>query len=212
MISKLNPDITIIVMAAGQAFRMGAVKQLLPVLGIPLIDFQIRRWQPIVENEIIIVTGAYDEQVRHTSKLQNVKWTCNTRWENGLGSSIVHGIETCRQFYPKTKATLLILLDQVFIGPSHLMKLINEWRKQPDHIIASHIGLKAAPPIIFPTQYWEELSFIDHKKGAASFLKQHTECVTDVHLPEAAMDLDTREEYVFFLKELKNPSPSTSNT
>jgi molybdenum cofactor cytidylyltransferase len=212
MISLAKPDITIVVLAAGEAFRMGMVKQLLPVFSIPLIDFQIRRWQSVVENEIIVVTGAYNEQVRSTSKLENVKWTFNQRWENGLGSSIAHGIETCNQFFPEAKACLLILLDQVCIGPSHLMKLIDAWEREPEHIIASSIGQKAAPPIIFPAQYWNELLFIDHKKGAASFLKQYPMHITKVNLPEAEKDLDTPEDYELFLKELKDPSSSTSNT
>jgi len=191
---------------------MGSVKQLLPVFGIPLIDFQIRRWQPVVENEIIVVTGAYNEQVRSTSKLENVKWTLNQRWKNGLGSSIAHGIETCDLFFPETKACMLILLDQVCIGPSHLIKLINAWERAPERIVASSIGQKAAPPIIFPAQYWNELLFINHKKGAASFLKQYPQHITKVNLPEAEKDLDTREDYELFLKGLKDPSSFTTNT
>ena len=206
-----HSEIMLLVMAAGEASRMGSIKQLLPVFGIPLIDYQVRRWRFVFHHDPIIVTGAYSEEINNQSDLKKVTWVYNENWKNGLGSSIVKGMEACAQSYLDTKACLLILLDQVNVGPSHLIELIEAWHKRPDLMLASEFHHTIGPPVIFPRKYWANLRQINHKSGAGSFLYKHTDLVRKYLLPEAVFDLDSPLDYEYFLSALKNPKISRSN-
>ena len=207
---KMQPhsDIVLLVMAAGEASRMGSIKQVLPIFGIPLIDFQISRWRFAFRIDPIIVTGAYSEEIYQQSDLKKVKWVHNINWESGLGSSIVSGIETCIKYHGDAKACMLIVLDQVHIGPSHLIRLIEEWRRQPEQMIASEFERTIGPPVIFPRGFWSKLSMINHTSGAGSFLYKNTDSLRKYPLPEASFDLDSPPDYDFFLEQLKFPKIS----
>lgn len=197
----------LIVLAAGEASRMGRPKQVLPVNGVPLIDYQLSRWRKLFMPPPVIVTGAHAREVRAASRIQMVHWVHNHAWEAGLGSSIATAIGHVRDAFPLAGACLLVLLDQVFIGPAHLIKLLQAGSEEPESIIASSFDQSAGPPVLFPRKFWPDLLDLDPRKGAAVLFRKYPDQLFRVPVPSAAFDLDTPMDYEAFLRLLNGSGP-----
>ncbi len=200
-------DTVLIVMAAGEASRMGRPKQILPVNGVPLIDYQLPRWQKLFTPPPVIVTGAHAREVRAASRAQLVRWVHHPGWEAGLGSSIATAVGYVRDAFPSAGACLLVLLDQVFVGPAHLMRLLEAGSENPESIIASSFDQSAGPPVLFPRKFWPDLLDLDPRKGAAVLFRMYPDQLFRVPVPSAAFDLDTPADYDLFRRLLNGSGP-----
>jgi len=71
----------------------------------------------------------------------------------------------------------------------------------PDKLICTKAGSEIMPPAIFPAHYFTQLMSLTGDKGAKMLLHKNRENLQKVLLPNAGIDIDTREDLLNWHKE-----------
>lgn len=187
-----TPRIHALLLAAGNAGRFGSAKQLAPFDGTPLVR---RAAQSVLDAglPLAVVTGAYADKV--AAALEGLPLTLlhNPDWAQGMGSSLGCGF---RQLFAGDSQTALVCLaDQPRIQAPQLRQLITAWQQAPQRMAAAAHGDALGPPCLFPRRWYEELSQWSGPQGARKLLERQAQDLLRVDMPEAAVDVDTREDY-----------------
>ena len=64
----------------------------------------------------------------------------------------------------------------------------------PSYIVAAQYNGVLGAPVIFPKQYFSQLSQLEGDKGAKKLLQQNIRQTISLSIPEAAFDIDTPED------------------
>lgn len=167
---------------------------MLPFKGTTLVAERVNSILSVTgtESELILVTGAAREQVLHSLDGQPFLECFNASYKDGMSGSIKKGIDAVS---PTTPACLIMLVDQPFISPQHLLEMAAKWEENKDKIVAaSYSGLHGVP-VIFPRSYFPLLLSLQGDQGARKALVHLTpEEIVSYHLPEAGVDIDTVED------------------
>lgn len=195
-----------VLLAAGSSSRYGDIKLLAQIDGVSLLR---RAAQAALEagTELIVVTGAHAAALN--AALEGLDATCvhNADWAEGMGSSIACAFQLLRARTEPPPAALVCLADQPQIGAPQLRRLIEAWREQPGCIVVSQFGATQGPPCLFPQRHFDELAQLRGPQGARRLLAAHADSVHTVDMPEAALDVDTVEDYEHLRQALSDNSP-----
>lgn len=190
--------IGIIVLAGGASVRMGTPKQLLKIEGATLIR---RAAQNAIDSKcrsVVVVLGANADLISPELEGLEVNLAVNRDWARGLSASIRCGLKTLLAMAPETDGVILMLADQPNVTGELLGKLIQARPPNDSGLVAARYGGAIGTPAFFPSAYFEELLQLKGKGGAQSLLKHYRESVWAIDLPEAAFDLDTPEDILYF--------------
>jgi molybdenum cofactor cytidylyltransferase len=185
-----EPALAGLVLAAGAARRFGAAKQLAQLDGLALVVRVVRALAPACPAGVVVVTGAYQEEVASALAGEPARCVYNPGWRAGMGSSIGRGLD---QLGAQTAAALVALADQPGIETAHFLALVAAWQQQPEQPAAAVYGGHAGVPAIFPRSYWPALQQLQGDRGARSLLRDSAG-VTAVDLPAAAWDVDEPDD------------------
>lgn len=182
----------IIILAAGSASRMGAIKQLLPYKDITLLGWAIQNALRTNVKATFCVLGANASRITKEVGQSSVNIIINTAYKDGLSSSIVSGIKHIEnQHFDRV---LIMLADQPNVNADYLNTLLNTSQKHPQKIIASDYGKNVGVPAIFPKAHFQNLTKLKGDKGAKLFLQNHLSEVMKMKTIDL-IDIDTKEEY-----------------
>jgi len=200
--------IVAVLLAAGSASRFGSAKQLAPIAGVALVR---RAAQAIAATgaELLVVTGAYAGDVAAALSGISARLMHNPQWQLGMGESIACGARELLNRVAGPSACLLCLADQPLIGAAQLQRLLDAAAADATRIIASDHGAILGPPCLFPAEFLVELAQLSGAKGARVLLERHRSRVTEVAMPEAALDIDAPEDYARAL-QLLEPAAATA--
>jgi len=191
----MQPQIAILVLAAGSSSRMGIPKQLLPWKNRTLIESVICTAQELGCANNIVILGAHYHKIKPTIENYSIKTIYNKNWKKGLGNSIAFGVQHIKNNY-QVDGILVILADQPLVDSSYLMSLIDTFEVGKNNIIVSNYGnKKVGVPALFDKSYFDELSTLDEDKGAKQILKKHIECLNMLKAEHLIADIDTKEDY-----------------
>ena len=186
--------IGIVLLAAGNASRFGSAKQQLLFEGMPLV----RRAATAAVNtgaSVVVVTGAYRELVEGYLSDLPVMPVFNPDWQLGMGGSIARGIDQLDKLAASVDAAIICLADQPMITAGELMQLISAHRQATRRIIAAAYNGVLGPPCLFPRAYFNDLASLHGPGGARILLERHAAQVNALSMREAAIDIDTPEDY-----------------
>ncbi|MGI9330231.1 MAG: nucleotidyltransferase family protein [Gammaproteobacteria bacterium] len=181
-----NSGLAGLVLAAGAAQRFGAAKQLAQLDGLALVVRAVRALAPACPAGVVVVTGAYQEEVARALAGEPVRCVYNPGWRAGMGSSIGRGLD---QLGASTSAALIALADQPGIKTADFVALIDAWQQQAEQPAAAAYEGHTGVPAIFPRSHWPALKQLQGDRGARSLLRGSVG-VTAVELPAAAWDVD----------------------
>ena len=116
-------NITHLLLAAGGSNRMGTPKQLLPWGNITLIEHQINTLLETGHN-VVVVLGAYANDILPIIKKLPVTICINNNWENGMGASIAFGTEMISNKFHDASGVLISLIDQPLVTTLHFQKML----------------------------------------------------------------------------------------
>lgn len=177
---------------------MGQPKQLLPVLGEPLIRHIVREGLRSVCFPIIVVLGANREQIVPEIENLPVYIATNKKWTQGISSSIKCGLDTLQTVYPKAAAVILAVADQVQVNSRIFNEIVEMFRSSSSSIVASRYqGIKGTPAL-FPKQYFSALRSLTGDSGARKLIESNSEPAKLVDFDQGEIDLDTPEDYFRF--------------
>ncbi|MGB1561674.1 MAG: nucleotidyltransferase family protein [Sinimarinibacterium flocculans] len=188
-----EPRIAGVLLAAGAARRFGRPKQLAVVDGVTLVR---RSAQALLDAglPLLVITGAHAEAVLEALQGLPFEHCHNGDWAQGMGRSIGAAFE---RLLPRThvEAALIALCDQPRIGADALRRLLAAHQRMPDGITASSFDGVTGPPCIFARRDFASLARLDGSVGARALIEAQADRLQRVNLPEAALDIDTPEQY-----------------
>lgn len=192
-----NPDLAVILLAAGTSSRLGQPKQLLPYKGTTLIQERVAMIQlafPRLE-QLIVVTGANRAAILEALSGMAFQEAYNANFEMGMSGSVRAGLAALSR---ETHAAFLLLVDQPLIGQVHLQEMVRLWKQNPEKVVAAAYAGIEGVPAIFPKLYFEKLTAVDGDKGARKVLSQMGEGEKmQYNLPEAAVDIDEENDLTY---------------
>ena len=183
------------ILAAGGSARLGSPKQLLEYGGRTLLRRATETVLAIHCRPAVVVLGAGADRLRAELTGLDVRTAYNPDWARGLGGSVRLGM-TALADDAEIEAVLLTLCDQPLIEPATLGRLLHAWRdNHPPSIVAAAYHDTVGVPAVFGREHFAELAALPDAAGAKPLLQRHAARVVAVPMPEAAVDIDTREQY-----------------
>lgn len=179
---------------------MGRPKQLLQLDGLPLVRLVVTAASRSEAAEIIVVTGAYHDEVEEALTGLPVKCVYNNRWAEGQGTSVVCAMDHVGL---NIAAVVFLLADQPLVTADVINDLITCWRNSDKTIIAPCFEGRRGNPVLFDKTRWQEaLSCIQGDHGARHILSSHPEELGYVAVKnkDIFIDVDTPEDYEFLIR------------
>lgn len=182
-----------VVLAAGAARRLGAVKQLLrDEHDVPLTARVATVALEAGCDPVLVVTGsaadAVEAAVRETlgDDARRATFVRNAAWADGLSTSIRAGIEAAGD----AGAVLLLAADQPAVTADHLRALLAAYVRQGSRVVSSYDGARGIPAV-WPRADFAALCALRGDRGAKALLRGDEPAIP---LADGALDLDTPED------------------
>ncbi len=177
-------------MAAGAARRFGDCKALQPLGDTHLLGSAITRLNQADIEDIRIISGAWHEKMQHAS-LQGATLHYCQNWPLGLGHSIAYGVEQVEH----ADGILILLADQVAVTSEDILRLTQAFDGQRS--VCAYYADRRGVPAIFAVQHWKALTALEGDQGARQLLQQN-DTIVAIDMPNAAIDIDTKEQLDVF--------------
>ncbi|OUC91131.1 nucleotidyltransferase family protein [Streptosporangium minutum] len=173
-----------LLLAAGSGSRLGTPKALVEFRGERLVDRGVRLLHDGGCHPVVVVLGAAVAQVRGAVAVRN------PRWRSGMGSSLRTGLGALPG---DARHVVIALVDQPFIGPRAVERLIRAARDGASVAVATYGGAPRNPVLIAREHFEEVAALATGDVGARPFLRAHPELVVAVPCDDAGdpADIDT---------------------
>lgn len=180
-------------MAAGQAKRMGALKQLLPWRGTTIIEQVVDCVTASGITEVVVVVGYQARDVSERLVEKSVRVVANPNYEKGIASSLVCGLKALSG---KCRGVMVVLGDQPALERETLRRLIEAFSNHVSIVVPVFKG-QPGNPVIFPARYRREMLTLTGDRGARPVVEAHPEDVTTVEVDTDSIlrDVDDPETY-----------------
>lgn len=196
--------IAVVVLAAGNAKRLGQSKQLLPWGNSTLLEKVVKNVLAVNAHKFFVVLGAYSNEIIEKINLSETTVLINDNWQQGLGSSIAFAITAIDNKYSDVNAVLFVLADQPFISSIHLNAMIKLHLIEKESIIITKKEDYMGVPVLFPRKFFTELMSLSNDEGAKQIINRNKNGVKEVICQDDTADIDTFEAYEALLKIFKN--------
>ncbi len=187
--------IAAIILAAGAATRMGKLKQLLPYRGDTLIEHCLQQARDAGFDPVIVVVGAEADAVRARIGEYPVEIVENKAWANGMGTSVVAGVQALERLESEPAGVALLLADQPLVTAAHLAAMRAALVQTSAMAVAAEYNGTLGVPALFKRAMLPRLKELPPKTGARGLLRSAGIEVEAFPLPEAASDIDTPEDF-----------------
>ena len=188
-------QIPLILLAAGESKRMGTPKQLLQYKGGSLIRHAVSEAIASSCSPIVIVLGANSDRLISEIDDLPVHTVYNLKWQQGMSSSIVTGINTLLDMKHDFDAVIVALADQPLITAQNYNCLVKSYYQNHVKAVASKYNDTVGVPALFDRTLIPELLQMKHQGGAKQILYKYSDRAFNLNLPEAAIDIDTPADY-----------------
>jgi len=188
-----------LILAAGAATRMGGIKQLLPYRGRTFVEHAIEQAQQANFTPVVVVVGAQAEAVAQAVARTSAESVVNRNWASGMGSSIGCGLARILELSPHLDALAVLLADQPLVTAAHLEKMGRVFALNNAPILAASYASTVGVPAIFRSGVFARLRKLPPDAGARALLRGGDAEVERYNLPEAALDIDTPDDFAAVL-------------
>jgi molybdenum cofactor cytidylyltransferase len=194
--NETNKQIGIIVLAAGASRRMKEPKQLLRFEGKTLLRRAVETAIESICKPVLVVLGANFENTNAEIKDLPIEIRFNKNWQNGLSSSIKTGIENLQKIEPDISAVIITLADQPFVAANHINNFAEKFYGSQKRIIAAEYNGTIGVPALFAKEIFDDFFKLSGDKGAKLILEKRGETLETIELPEAALDINTQQDFI----------------
>ncbi len=194
--NERNKQIGIIVLAAGSSRRMKEPKQLLKFEGKTLLRRTVETAIESICKPVVVVLGANFEKTNSEIKDLPIEICFNEKWQSGLSSSIKTGIENLQIIEPDISAVIITLADQPFVTATHISHFAEKFYQSESATIAAEYNGTIGVPALFAREVFDDFFELSGDTGAKSILEKRRETLETIKLPEAALDVDTPQDFI----------------
>ncbi len=194
-------EIWAIVLAAGESKRMKSPKMLLPVDGKTMIEVVIGNLTRSDIDKIMVITGAYREEIGKVTDHLPVFLCYNDNFKRGMLSSVQCGF----RLVPSEAGAILVLPgDQPGITSTVINLVIESYRQTKKGIVIPVYMKNRGHPVLIDIKYRNEIELLDPEVGLRSLAQLFPEDVLEVEADSPAIlkDIDTYEDYLNSIKQI----------
>lgn len=185
-----------LVLAAGQSERMGRSKLLLPFGSETCLSLVLNTCKGAKVDEVVLVLGGQEKEVRKTVDLQGVQWYRNLHPERGQTSSLKIALSHMDK---EADAFFIFPADYPLIRPSVLTTLISafeageKWKR----IFIPTFGNRRGHPILVDKILRPTFRALGDDEPAHKVIRAQETSVEHVKVrdPAIILDLDTPPDY-----------------
>lgn len=188
-----------IILGAGASSRMGRPKQLLAWRNELLVNRAVRQATALEAGPVALVLGANADVIAKEVEDTSITIGVNDNWAEGMGGSIVTGLKALLEKDSDLEGVLITLVDQPLIDSTHLLEIIENFKKNNSPLVAAAYGDTLGVPALFSADLFPRLLTLSGREGAKKIIHQVRDKLTKWPLPAAKIDLDTPEEWKAFL-------------
>lgn len=173
---------------------MGQPKQLLDWFGRTFIEQVVLTARQAKLDPIIVVTGAYSDQVEEILREQPVILVRNEHWENGQSSSLIAGVHQLEKV--DVKPFVFMLCDQPQIPVDLVKGVIRKARLSKAEIVITEAeDGNFQPPIYFSPVCIDEIKKLEGDQGGKKLTKRFR--TLNLKWPDnrISLDCDTIDDY-----------------
>ncbi len=189
-----------IILAGGEGKRMGAVKPLLDIHGVPALGRVIGTLRAAGVEEIIVVLGHAADAVREGVDLSGCRVIVNPNYKAGMASSLRTGIAVLPA---GARGFLILHSDMPYIAPETIEAITAAARTGARIVAPTYRGKRGFPVYIDRACFPGLIETLAGNVGARVYIAAHPELLVEIPVedPGAVTDLDTPED---LKKELTN--------
>ena len=180
-----------IVLAAGGSVRLGQPKQLLAWQGEPLVRRAARTALESGLSPVIVVTGAYGEQVAQALEHLPVTIIHNPAWEAGQSTSVRAGLGALPE---EIGSAMFFLSDQPFVTAELVGKILAAHHRSLAPLVAPRVAGRRANPVLFDRDAFAELGTLSGDAGGRSLFERYPAVWVEWDDPSLLEDIDTPED------------------
>ncbi len=195
-VHAVREPIGAILLAAGASSRFGRPKQTLEYEGEPLVRRIARIAVQAGLSPVIIVTGAYHEQVAAALTGLPVAIAHNPDWKSGQSSSLRVGLQSGldrANFLPG--AFCFLLSDQPQVSIQVLQALVETHARTMAPVIAPMVDGQRANPVLFDRRTFPDLMELKGDIGGRAIFSKYSPTYTPWHDLGLLLDIDRPEDY-----------------
>lgn len=201
-------NISVVVLAAGQSRRMGALNKLLAEIeGKPMLAHGVDAALASSASQVIVVTGHEADKIQKALASRKVKFVHNPEFADGLSSSLRTGLT---QISSDAEGVLICLGDMPGITANHLNRLIGSFSPDTGQAICVPIfNGKRGNPVLWHRRFITQITDVSGDVGARHLIGANEDMLVEVSMDDNAVlaDLDTPEAlaaHKAFLKAQSN--------
>ena len=191
--------VSAILLAAGESKRLRMPKLLLPFGKSTILEQTIDNLLNSRVDEVIVVLGYRAEEMMRKLANRPVKIAINPIYHQGMSTSIVKGLSLVNN---RAQAVMVTLADQPLIDSQTINRLIEESLGYDKGIVIPTYQAERGHPVIFASEYKEELLGLKGDIGGRQTIKEHPNDTLEVIADSKAitMDINTIKDYYTHLK------------
>jgi molybdenum cofactor cytidylyltransferase len=168
---KNNDLITAILLAAGGSSRLGQPKQLVLFKNEFLINYIIDQIGRGGISDIRIVLGSHFSEIKEHIKNKKLEIIQNPDWKEGISSSIKYGLSNLRT---GTEAVLIFIVDQPFLNPKLIVKIMDKFGISKANIIAACVSGQIVHPVLYRKDVFAKLMELKGDIGGKAIFGKET--------------------------------------
>jgi molybdenum cofactor cytidylyltransferase len=182
-----------IILAAGDATRMGMLKQLLIWKGDPFIRHVAKTALKAGLSPVTVVLGAESERIQQALEGLPVQIVNNPEWQNGQSTSIRAGVQSLPR---NTGATVFMLADQPQIPETLVTSLVGLHQQSLAPIVAPQAGGRRGNPVLFDRTAFADLLALQGDTGGRAVFSRYPVTWLPWQDDSILLDIDTPEDYI----------------
>lgn len=189
MNTVIEKKLGVVLLAAGEASRMGMPKQLLVHQKEPLIRHMAKLLLKL-HQPVAVVLGARAGLIQPVIEDLPLQVLINENWKLGMGTSVSMGVEVFRAM----DGILFCVVDQPYLDEKLLRNFMEAFDelKEGDHgmLASRYKNGQLGVPALFGKVWFDELGSVSPEEGARKIIKREQNQLIAIDFPEGLFDLD----------------------
>ena len=182
-----------VVLAAGMGERMGSLKPLVSIGGVPALALVVRTLKRAGVARIIVVLGHRADEVRAAIGLDGCAIVVNPDYKTGMASSLKAGIGALSE---RAEGCLVLHADMPYLSAETVRAVLDRVGNGVKIAAPTHHGVRGFPVYLGRSTFPELLTGLTDDIGARRYLEAHKEDLVRIPVEDsgAVRDVDTPED------------------